>query len=78
MIELTTLFIPVAIVCAPPSFESCQLIQYQGYFFSKDTCELFISEKIKSVQPEQKYFINYWCVSLEIEKIDKKFIPKTI
>jgi len=81
MIELTTIFIPIAIVCRNLQAESCELIQYEGYFLSQQQCFDTINSTLKSkLNPSDRgrIHVDAWCIDLEIEKVDKKLLPKPI
>lgn len=79
MIELATLFIPIAIICKNMSADSCEMIRYGGYFLTKTECQDNIREGLHSkLKPGDKgrIWVDAWCVDVEIEKIDKKYLPK--
>lgn len=79
MIELITLFIPVAVVCKDMSVKNCEMIQYQGYFHSEKECLNTIDTTFKSkLLPEDRnrMYTDAWCVNIELESVDKKYLPK--
>jgi len=81
MIELATLFIPVAIICKNSNADSCTMIQYKGYFHSQQQCYQHVDSDMRfKLSPKEKkhVYVDFWCVSIDIEKIDKKFLPKSI
>jgi hypothetical protein len=81
MIELATIFIPIAIVCRNLQAESCELIRYEGYFLSQQQCFDTINSTLKSkLNPSDRgrMHVDAWCIDLEIEKVDKKLLPKPI
>jgi hypothetical protein len=80
VIELATLFIPVAIICKNMSADSCEMIRYGGYFLTEKECQNNIQEGFYSkLKPgdRDRMWIDAWCVDVEIEKIDKKYLPKS-
>ena len=81
MIELITIFIPVAVLCKDMSVKNCEMIKYQGYFLSQAECNKHIQtsffDKLKQSDLDRIH-VDAWCLDLEIERIDKKYIPKPI
>ena len=80
MIELATLFIPIAIICKNMSADSCEMIRYGGYFLTETECQDNIREGLHSkLKPGDRgrVWVDAWCVDVEIEKIDKKYLPRS-
>ena len=81
MIELATIFIPIAIVCRNLQAESCELIQYEGYFSTQQQCFDTINSTLKSKLTSgdrSRIHVDAWCIDLKIERVDKKYLPKPI
>ena len=81
MIEMITIFIPVAIICRDLSVKNCEMIQYQGYFHSEQECLNIIDTTFKSKllpKDHSHVHIDTWCVSTEIRAVDKKYLPQSI
>jgi hypothetical protein len=79
MIELVTLFVPIAIVCKDMSVKNCEMIQYQGHFSSEKECQDIIDNTLKSKllkKDRNRVHIDTWCINVEIEGVDKKYLPK--
>ncbi len=62
------------------SADSCEMIRYGGYFLTETECQDNIREGLHSkLKPSDKgrIWVDAWCVDVEIEKIDKKYLPKS-
>jgi len=81
MIEIITIFIPVAIICRDLSVKNCEMIQYQGYFHSEQECRNIIDTTFMSKLLSKDHahiYIDTRCVSTEIRAVDKKYLPQSI
>jgi hypothetical protein len=52
-------------------------VRYGGYFLSQEGCQKKINEMYRP-EYEGKMYFQGWCVDIEVEKVDKKYLPKII
>lgn len=61
------------------SVKNCEMIQYQGHFLTDAECRDIIDTTLKSKllsNDRDRIYIDTWCVNIELESVDKKYLPK--
>ena len=56
-------FIPVLMACKTEEIQSCQVVQYTGFFPSQQECRRVAQLKLKETLPEDWFHGESWCIS---------------
>jgi hypothetical protein len=69
----------MVLLCRNLNAHSCEMIQYHGYFHSRKECSQHIDSDFRSrLRPEDhaNMHMDFWCAEIQIERIEKRYLPK--